>query len=175
MGTLAELFKRGVTQIVALGGTTTRSGEAAGLVVAEIQQSAGILETRTFTIGADVDCFTDKTAPIAAELITGIFDGTKKRCRLTYHVDQGVPFASVVVATLNAGDDNTALARLTYVDVTAGGTGTIDTRQRTVSRSMPVIEWDLTQTDSYVDRIDLGGWLDAGTGAGVVYITVETW
>ena len=30
---LAELFKRGVTQIVALGGTTTSSGESAGLMI----------------------------------------------------------------------------------------------------------------------------------------------
>lgn len=81
----------------------------------------------------------------------------------------------MVVATLNAPDDGTALSRLTYADVTAGGTGSSDTAQRTVSRSAPVIEWDLTDTDSTVDRIDLGGWLDSGTGTGVVYLTVEVW
>ena len=134
------------------------------------------LETRTFTIGADTDCFTDPTAPLASELITGnSFTAGKKRCRLTYHADQGVPFASVVLATINAGDDATALSRLTYADVSAGSTGSIDTRQRMVSRQSPVIEWNLEGTDATIDRIDMGGILDSGTGAGVVYLLVEVW
>ena len=138
--------------------------------------SPGTLETRTLTIGADGDCFTTPTAPIAAELITAdSFTAGKKRCRITYHADQGVPFASMVLVTVNASDDANALARLTYVDVSAGGTGSIDTQQRSISRTSPVIEYDFSGTSSTVDRIDMGGILDAGTGAGVVYLTVEVW
>ena len=50
MGTLAELFKRGVTQIVALGGTTTGSGEAAGLMVVANDGNAGQSHNRHLSI-----------------------------------------------------------------------------------------------------------------------------
>lgn len=46
----------------------TNRGRQSGLI---FTPEPGTLETRTFTIGADTDCFTDKTSPIAAELITG--------------------------------------------------------------------------------------------------------
>jgi hypothetical protein len=138
---------------------------------------AGSLETRTLTIGADTDCVTNKTAPVAAELLTcGSFDAEKKRCRITWHSEQGgVPFAAVAAVALNSSGDSDALIRLDYVDVSAGDTGDIDTQQRLISKDSPVIEYNLEGTASTIDRIDIVGWLADGTGAVPVYFLVEVW
>ena len=161
--------------------TQNAVGKTAGLMVAELSPISGILETRTFTINAPTDCFTDKAAPLIAELMTADgFTPGKKRCRITLHV-QGpaaatqIPEAELVVVTLNAGDDATAVSRLTYVDIGADGTGSVDTRQRMISPYSPVIEFDLTKTEADIDRVDLGGYLPAGTGVLPIYILVEVW
>jgi len=145
----------------------------------------GELETRTFTFDAAGDGFTDKTAPIAAELLTAEgFGSGKKHCRLTWVMQaipyvqsatSDVPVVAQVVATINAGDDTTALSRLTYVDVGAGGTASTDTRQRFISQTQPVIEWDLSGTDADIDRVDIGGYLPTDVGAIPVYVSVEVW
>ena len=149
-----------------------------------IHQEVGTLETRDVTIDAAADLFTDPTAPVAAELITitGITAG-KKRCRITWHCLQtpyvqsatsDTPFAAFCVATLNAGDDTTALARLTLVNSGVGDLST-DTRKRMLSAQNPSIEWDLTKTESTVDRIDIGAIPPADAGQIPVYLSVEIW
>ena len=136
----------------------------------------GTLETRTFTIGSDTDCFTNKAAPLAAEIIGATFSAGSKRCRLTWHSEQGgVPFAAAVAVALNAGNAGTAVSRLTYVDVSVGDVATTDTRQRFLSINNPVIEYNLEGTDSTIDDIFVGGYLADGTGAVPVYISVEVW
>ena len=160
---------------------TTNNGHPAVLTVSEIRQSAGALETRTFTIDDPADCFTNKATPLIAELMTADgFAPGKKHCRITMHV-QGpaaatqIPDAALVVVSLNAGDDAAAISRLAYVDVGAGGVGSVDTRQRMISPYSPVIEFDLSDTDADIDRVDLGGYLPAGTGVLPIYILVEAW
>ena len=44
-----------------------------------------------------------------------------------------------------------------------------------ISSVEPVIEYDYSGTTTYIDRVDCGGYLAAGTGAGTVYIMLEAW
>lgn len=135
--------------------------------------------TRTLTIGADTDCFTDRTAPIAAELMTvgGLGTG-KRRCRITWHssaLPAAIPYAAVVACGLNLGDDTTALSALKYVDVSVGDAADTDTRQELLSKDENVLEWF---TDTDITRVDLGGWLPEGAASGgnaEVLITVRVW
>ena len=165
---------------------TNSLGDPAGLVEGSvsIHQEAGALETRDVTIDGAADLFTDPTAPVAAELITvtGITAG-KKRCRITWHclplsyvqgATSDTPIAAFCVATINAGDDTTALLRLTLVNTGVGDLST-DTRKRMVSAQNPSIEWDLTKTDSTIDRIDIGAIPPADVGQIPVYLSVEVW
>jgi hypothetical protein len=139
--------------------------------------SPGTLETRTIFYNADADCIAVAATAIAGNLTTlDTFTAGKKRCRLTYHMESGaIPFAGQVAITLNAGDDTTAASRLTITDVSEAGTGSVDTRQRFLSATAPVIEYALTGTDSTITRIDAIGYLSAGIGAGNVIISVEVW
>lgn len=150
----------------------------------QLQQPVGSLETREITINSGADIFTTKTAPLAAELITITPEVVgKKRCRITWNTQgysyvqsatSDIPLAAICVATINAGDDLTALARLAYVDKGVGD-HTADARKRMLSESNTMIEWDLTGTDGTIDRIDIGAYAPTDTGTIPVYLSVEIW
>ena len=161
-----------------------RRGDTAANVVAEIQQGAGVLETRDITLDGVADLFTAPSAPIAAELITitPVVLG-KKRCRISWHTQANpyvnnatsdIPFAAFCVATINAEDDDNALSRLALANNGVGAHNT-DTRKRFISPKMAVIEWDLSSTDSSITRVDIGGIPPADTGKIPVYLSVEIW
>ena len=134
------------------------------------------LDARMFTINASTDCFADAADPQEAELLTSTYDGTKQHCRITYHHEAGaIPFASAVVVAINSANDAEAVINLTWDDKGAASTAITGEGMRMCSAVSPVCEYDFTGTSTYIDRIDLGGYLSAGTGAGDVYIMVEVW
>ena len=169
----------------ALGVTYHMSANGAGteqdpfIVTNRISDSPGTLETRTVVIDSGesltptAGAFTAAAANLAT--LSG-FTAGKKRCRLTLHVDMtAIPHAQMVFATLNAGDDVTAAARLSLASMGPGDTGTADTRQRIASQTQPQIEWDLTGTESDVQRIDIIGVDIGGTNVSPAIVSVEVW
>ncbi len=142
--------------------------------------TAGTLETRTITFNAAADMPTDSTnsALVLAKLVTidNIPSGTQ-RARLTFHGDSDiVTFARAVLAAINSPDDITSANRLTIVDVTGGGSASSDSKQRMISKSAPIIEYNLEGTGADISSITLVGVLTAGTGAvGTVNVSVELW
>jgi len=110
--------------------------------------------------------------------ITG-FTAGKKRCRVTYCPleDLGIPFAIGVRASINNPDVVDAAAQLTITDNTGGDTvnpieGAVP---QSATKQRPVVEWDLTGTNSDIDDVYLVGIAPDGTGAKDVLVTISVW
>lgn len=170
-------------KVAPMGATTDASGAPAVKTVAEIQQPLGAVETRTFTFDEEAQgvALSNGTLTVAAaNLCTAdSFTSGKKRCRITFHTeDGGIPFMHMIIATLNAGDDATAATRLSIAtEVTENSTASADSKKRVISPFSPLIEWDLTGTLSTIDRVDLVGVASSltGTGTTVVLANIEVW
>lgn len=141
--------------------------------------SPGTLETITFTCNAATDCITSAAGPVTTELcLASGFATGKKRARFTFHAQNGtgVPHAAGALITLNAGDETTAIARLTQADNTPQAAyRTAFMEARRVSQLNPIAEFNLEGTDATVDDIAVGFVLPTGTGADTCYVTVEVW
>jgi len=144
---------------------------------------AGTLESITFTCNAATDCITSAAAPVTTELcLASGFTAGKKRARFTFHnlaydgTASDAPFSSGALVTVNAGDETTAIARLTQPDngpQAAYRTAFLEARR--ISSNSPIAEYNLDGTASTVDDIAVGFVLPIVTGTETCYVTVEVW
>ena len=145
---------------------------------AAVVSTAGVpaaLDTRLarFDAAADMPADITSSANVSASRIKfDTFSSTARKAQLVWHGLSGIghdgtnthmPASLGAMITINAGDDATANVRLTYTDLTGGGTsssGLSDVIM--IGPSNPIVDIDL---DTQIIRIDAIGIPSLGDGA----------
>jgi len=150
-----------------------------GSVHVRTSGSPGILEiaSAVFNNAADAVAFGSIVAGSVIQLTD--WAAGKQRCRITYNHEAGaIPFAAFVAVSLNDTSATAAAESMKITDVSLGASHSVNGTNnggRLVSAANPVIEYNLEGTDGTIDDVWLAGIDPAGTGAGLVIVTVEVW